>query len=423
VRILWFSNSPRVGTGYGVQTAEVVPRLQAAGHEVAVHSNWPQYAEMVTFGEIPIFPNGADPYGNDIAQAHAEEFRADWTITLYDTWTLERDRWPANVASWVPIDHQPVPPKVAEWCRKVRPIAMSRFGQKMLRDQGIDSTYIPHSLDTSIFKPTEVTRSGTKARDAFGIPDDAFLISIFAANQGVHPPRKAWGQMFQALSVFLAAHPDAWVYLHTDRVGPNKGLDLDILGRAAGLPLERIRYVHRYAYGTNRITQADLAALYSMGDVMLASSMGEGFGIPVIEAQACGLPVIVSDFSAQPELCESGWLVKGQGWWDEAQSSWFFDPYVPSIVKNLEAAYAARGDNGLRERAVAFAAAYDSDLVFERYWLPFLAELEAAPTGVMNREERRNQPCARCGKPRKSGSHAKGKTLGGHQHFFEEKAA
>ncbi|MCC6619498.1 MAG: glycosyltransferase, partial [Chloroflexi bacterium] len=110
-------------------------------------------------------------------------------------------------------------------------------------------------------------------------------------------------------------------------------------------------------------------------------SMGEGFGVPVIEAQACGLPVIVSDFSAQPELCESGWLVKGQGHWDPLSGqglAWFYDPYVPSIVKNLEAAYEARGDTAIRERAIAFAAAYNTDKVYDQYWRPFLAELDAS---------------------------------------------
>jgi hypothetical protein len=204
--------------------------------------------------------------------------------------------------------------------------------------------------------------------------------------------------MFMALGVFMREHTDAWLYLHTDRIGLG-GIELEPLALGTGLPMERVVWADAYSYAAGRIGQADLAALYSMSDVLLASSMGEGFGIPVIEAQACGVPVIVSDFSAQPELCESGWLVKGQPYWDEAQTSFLLDPFVHSTVKNLNVAYAARGDAGLRERAVTFAAQYDSDLVFTRYWLPFLAELEASlePPVVVrpNRAQRRAKKARR----------------------------
>lgn len=383
MRILWMSNSPNAATGYGVQSAEVLPRIKADGHEVAVAANFGFSATqgLAEWDDIPVFPSSKDQALNDIINAYAEEWRADWTISLYDVWTMQRNQWPEKVASWVPIDHDPVPPAVAEWCRTTRPIAMSRFGQRKLREQNIDAAYIPHSVNTEVFRPTAEYRD-KPARELLGLPDNAFVVVIAGANQGISPPRKAWPQMFQALAHFMKSHPDVWVYLHTDlNQRPPSGLDLTLLMKACGIDGERVRFTDAYVYTTGRITQADLAAIYTMGDVLLSTSMGEGFGVPVIEAQACGLPVIVSDFSAQPELCESGWLVKGQGHWDPLSGqglAWFYDPYVPSIVKNLEAAYEARGDTAIRERAIAFAAAYNTDKVYDQYWRPFLAELDAS---------------------------------------------
>ncbi len=81
--------------------------------------------------------------------------------------------------------------------------------------------------------------------------------------------------------------------------------------------------------------------------------------------------------------------MNGQPWWDEAQATFFFDPLIGSIVANLKTAYAARGDQAIREQALAFAQDYGTDTVFERHWLPFLAELEAKLHPKPNRAARR----------------------------------
>jgi len=384
VRISWYSNVPWAATGYGTQTLEVCTRLKADGHEVGIIANYGLNAASIEWEGFPIFPGGKDGYSNDIAPAHHQVWRGDWLITLYDVWPLKRAYFPdERIASWVPVDHQPIPPDVAKWCKTVRPIAMSRFGERMLKAEGIDSTYIPHSINTRTFHP-----QGKAMRSRLDVPDDAFLVMVAAANQGVTPPRKAWPEMFTAMSFFMRDHPDTYFYLHTDRIGIG-GLDLPLLARATGLPQERLRWADAYALASGNISQSDLSAMYSAADVLLASSMGEGFGIPTIEAQASGTPVIVSDFSAQPELCASGWLVRGQPYWDPAQAAFFLTPFVSEIIARLRDAYAARDDSTFADAAVAKAAQYDSDLVFARYWRPFIRELEASLEPPPNRAARR----------------------------------
>lgn len=390
MRISWYSNHPFVSTGYGQQTAEVVPRIKALGHDIAVLANYGQTGYISTWGDtgIPIFPSGKDKFSNDIIDAHHALWRGDWLISLYDVWPLRREMFPPKVASWVPVDHSPVPPEVVAWCRTVRTIAMSRFGQREFRAAGIEAAYIPHSVNTAVYKPTTATEAGTIPRRAMGVPDDHFLVMIAAANQGAEPPRKAWPQMFEALAIFMRSRADVHVYLHTDPVGIG-GIDLQTLSKAVGMPPDRVHWADAYALVTGRIGQRDLAAIYSSADVLLATSMGEGFGIPVMEAQACGVPVIVSDFSAQPELVGGGWTVSGQRHWDAAQRAFFFMPYIDDIVLKLEDAYQARGT--LSEQTIAKAAEYDSDRVFVEHWVPFLATLEETPAERKpNRAERRH---------------------------------
>jgi glycosyltransferase involved in cell wall biosynthesis len=109
--------------------------------------------------------------------------------------------------------------------------------------------------------------------------------------------------------------------------------------------------------------------------VLCMPSFGEGFGIPLIEAQACGVPVITTDWTAMTELCGAGWLVDGERWYDATQGSFQKVPYVGEIVDALEASY--KHGAGLAERARAFALDYDVDSVFEKYWLPVLDAVTA----------------------------------------------
>jgi glycosyltransferase involved in cell wall biosynthesis len=46
----------------------------------------------------------------------------------------------------------------------------------------------------------------------------------------------------------------------------------------------------------------DLPAIYYLSKLFLFPSLREGFGIPVIEAMACGVPVITSNVSSMPEV-------------------------------------------------------------------------------------------------------------------------
>ncbi len=97
-------------------------------------------------------------------------------------------------------------------------------------------------------------------------------------------------------------------------------------------------------------------------------SKGEGFGIPLIEAQACGVPVITTDWTAMTELCGAGWLVDGQRDYNATQGSYQKLPNVGEILDALEEAYSHAGSMG--DQAVEFAAQYEVDAVFDEFWVP-----------------------------------------------------
>ena len=372
MRITWASNAPWVGSGYGTQTAQMLPRLQAAGHQVVAAANFGISGMTVEWEGVPVLPSGLDRYGNDILRAHHDRMwqgQGDWIMTLYDVWPLDRRTFKdTRVASWVPIDHVPVPSGVVEWCREHFTIAMSRFGQDQLKAAGIDAAYAPHAVDTTVYRPTP----GGRAK--MGVAEDQFVVMIAAANTGNHPPRKAWGQQIFAAAKFAADHPDVHVYIHSDKIG-YQGVDLEALIGSTIMPAGRVHFVDQYAYRAGLIDAQGMASLYSAADVLLFATMGEGFGIPAIEAQACGTPVIVSDFSAQAELAGPGWKVPVEPWWDHAQCAWLGVPRVGQMIRSLEESYAQRGARSAD--SVAFAAQYDADAVFDTYWTPILDQMQA----------------------------------------------
>jgi glycosyltransferase involved in cell wall biosynthesis len=183
--------------------------------------------------------------------------------------------------------------------------------------------------------------------------------------------RKAFGENLMAFSIFAKKHPDAMLYIHTDPVSPH-GWNLMALGELLGIPKDNMAFVDPISYRFG-ISQEDLAGIYSSMDVLLATSYGEGFGVPTVEAQACGVPVIVSDFAASAELVGDGWLVGGQPLYDNSQGAFFNIPSVPLIVQALEQAY-ERG-KGKSDKAVEFAQQFDHDSVWEKYWRPALKTL------------------------------------------------
>ena len=368
-RIHWFSNHPGMPTGYGTQSAQVLKRLKKRGHPTSVHTNYGHMAGVAKWNGMRVFPMGYDAWSQDLIVRHyrsvEEEAKSPLVlVTLCDVWVLANSRLADidRIWSWVPIDHAQVPPKVEAWLRKdnVTPIAMSKHGSQAMSDRGIEHVYIPHALEKH-WQPMKAEFDPWPGR---------FVVTIPNANKGVLPSRKAWGENLLAFGVFAKSHPDALLYLHTDATAMSQGIDLQSLVRACGIAEDQVTFVDQYEYRMG-VPDEVMAAVYSRTDVLLSATAGEGFGLPVLEAQACGTPVIVSDFTAQPELVGDGWIVEVQPQWNPTQLGWFCTPLVKSIVDALEAAY-ERPRGVVSQDAVTFAQDYQADKVFAEGWVPLL---------------------------------------------------
>lgn len=389
MRIMWLSNAPFTKTGYGNQTGVFVPRLQAAGHPMAISSFYGSEGGILKWSGIPIYPKGYHAFGQDITAAHAQHFNADLIISLMDVWVCEPQRLMEHgcaYAPWFPVDSSPLPRPVYERSKDATArLVFSRFGERIVQEAGLDCHYIPHGVDTALFCPGDQA----EARLKLGWHPDTFVAMMVAANKG-SPSRKAFTSQITAFAHLARKHPDARLYLHTNdgAAGELHGENLPAL--IGDLGIERqVRFADPYMSMLGH-TEQHMADLYRAADVLLSVSMGEGFGIPIVEAQACALPVIAGDWTAMSELCFGGWTVErpatevaGYGRIDEPtrtrQGAYQYTPRIGDVLQRLEAAYHAKSAGQIGEMGVlarAGALNYDADAIVGAYWLPVLDQLE-----------------------------------------------
>jgi glycosyltransferase involved in cell wall biosynthesis len=112
------------------------------------------------------------------------------------------------------------------------------------------------------------------------------------------------------------------------RQGSDPGATLRVVGKPATDAYERAlrRFVADLGLDdavvfTGYATDAEVAAAYTTADVLVVTSEHEGFGVPVVEAMAAGLPVVAYDQGAVPEvLGDAGVLVASRDPYTLAES-------------------------------------------------------------------------------------------------------
>lgn len=381
VRVAISSNSQWVNSGYGTQTATWVRRFPSLGHEVAVLSYCGLHGAPLTHEGTMVYPGSTeDAWAQDVMLGHYRHFGADLLITLMDAWVLDPHKLAGmNVAHWMPVDCSPL-----SWGdRRVldmgggQPVAMSRFGERQLTGAGYSPLYVPHGIDTGLFRPLDpALREQIREQAGFA---SKFVIGINAANQD--PVRKGFGEQFAAFAAFHEQHPDSVLLVHS-RTQTRNGTNLERLRDDLGLG-GVVEFASQYMYAAGFTPASDIARWCGVLDVLSNCSYGEGFGLALVEAQATGTPVVTTDAASMTELCGSGWLVEvdplDDMYFNRGHDAWWFRPRPRKILAAYEQAYACWVNDEMRpwrEKARQFALTYDADKVLIDYWKPCLNELE-----------------------------------------------
>ena len=355
MRIITVSDSLDAPTGFGTNTRSVASILAEAGHTVGYGGcqndmqhkedakvEWPLGSgKHVSMELLPILFPKQEHFAEKSFPIWIENFKPDLVFTHLDIqmfrYMLDL-RYPKNIqmglyndagkklnraemrklidqaftqvsaskwklASIIPIDGEPTVPSWGHILKKLDyVIAMSRYGQTILKkDYDIDATYIPHGVDTNIFKPRIINK-----------PDnDTFVIGCVARNQH----RKHIPRLMRAFKIFVEENnipPEkAKLLLHMDwedRMGWN------ISYMASKYVFDIEKYIlpptmHPSTMSNfnrdNFPSEDTLVNIYNLMDIFALPTGGEGFGIPYIEALSCGKPVIATNYTTTHEIIGS----------------------------------------------------------------------------------------------------------------------
>ena len=376
MRILLASNSPWIPSGFGGQTALLAPRLRDLGHEVVLFANHGLQGSPSEWKGITVLPAAFDEHGNDIIAAHAKYVKPDLVLVLADAWPHAAEVFKTLPAAfWLPVDTDRLAIGDEEFLRAsgVIPIAMSRFGEKLLKAEGFTGTlYAPHAVDVQTFRPLA---DRDALREKWKVAG-RFVIGIAAANKdGV---RKGLSEQFAAFARFRKTHKDALLIVHSMIKFPTSQLDLERLAIRLGIR-DDVRFTDQYAQIAGLMQPPHMAELYNIFDVISNTAYGEGFGVPPMEAMACGTPAILTDCSAMTELKGPGWLVQGEPFYNPVHEAWWCKPSIGGIARAYEKAY--RGAASRRQQAREFAMTYDADAVLLEHWKPALDVLAERAAG------------------------------------------
>lgn len=178
-----------------------------------------------------------------------------------------------------------------------RVIAYSRFGKRVIEaslaqlqvmPNHTPVDWIPHGYNASAFQPRDHNAARMRMAPNLLGPDTP-LIGCVMTNQ----PRKDWGLWARSMQLVARSIPNLVLWAHTNSIG--RHWDLRMLLDTFGLG-------QRTIVTTDSPNDVEMSWRYSACDLTVLPSLGEGFGYPLVESMACGVPAIHIDYAGGAEL-------------------------------------------------------------------------------------------------------------------------
>ena len=380
-RILWLSNSPFTPSAFGKVTERTCLGLLAHGYDVICAGMHNQF--KLEYKGLTVLPRKSHNFFADVLPQYVEMYDRNLIISLMPLWGTAwmPDTFPHLAKRWIP--YSPIEGTVDHSSTMIQPgrkalavMSPSRDGQEQLL-RFIDRVYLyQHGVDLDAYCPLDQSER-RRLREEAGIRDGDFVLGFCGANLG---DRKDIPRLIKTFGRFAEAvgHEQVHLYIHCSKEEESlRSWSIDRLGRKYGVKVK----VPEHDPGLTSPDDNEMREIYNLFDVYISMSRAEGFGMPILEAEACSVPCLVTDIAAHRELVgDHGWYIKSA----DSTLTLLADKYAEMELCSIDDAvekllYLYRNRDELRSRgaeARRFASNFGWDDVIDSQLMPILEEIE-----------------------------------------------
>jgi len=310
MKILFMSDSPDLPTGFGVVLDNLIKRFKD-DYEIGLLP-WQYWGRKKKENGITYYGCKQHKYANDTLHIALKDFKPDILFTLGDLWMVNYVANPGYAkllerlkTKWIwylPVDSHELPTHfINDLRRPWKVVTMSQFAIPLVKEIRNDVVHVPHGVDLEVFKRLP-NRNEIRKEEKL---DDKFVVGFVGRNQ----ERKQPERLMEAFSIFSKDKDDTLLYLHCDPkdiMNTSKDFAGNIYPRLM-LAMKKYGLGQKMVFSNNLIYSIGipldiLVKIYNMFDVHALATLGEGFGLPIIESMACGVPNVMTDFTTCKEL-------------------------------------------------------------------------------------------------------------------------
>ena len=344
IRVFCYMDSPSCATGFGTVSRNICEGLYNTGRYAIDIFGINYWGDPHNF-PYRIWPAGTnkdrDPYGRQKAVGMIPKLDFDILFLLQDSFIMDflpvmlphmRSSKPKPFKSilYFPVDSV----LKKKWAENISHadilIAYSEFGKqealKVMPDKE-DMIVVPHGVNTREFYPLPKHEAVAFRKEYFKSEADKFIITNLNRNQ----QRKDVPRTIQAFKEFRKQVPDSILYLHMAM--KDQGWDLPEVCKLMGLNVTK-DVIFPQNFGPNQGYPREIVnALYNSSDVIVSTTLGEGFGLSWIEAMAAKVPIVMPNNTALTEfITEDKCYLVNSG---KTPSLWTTIPHDNEVLRPL----------------------------------------------------------------------------------------
>lgn len=347
-RVLFLSEAAYLNTGYAKYSKEVISRLMATNKydiaELSIYGGvddarrkeipWKNYSNMPdprNEEEVKIYnSNPANQFGAWRFERVCLDFEPDIVLTIRDFW-MDSFIYHSpfrKIFSWAWMPTVDASPQNQEWIDMFADadyvLTYSDWAKSIIKSQGgirLNAVGVASPSASNCFVPMDKE----KIRNSFNLRTDVNIIGTVMRNQR----RKLFPALIEAFSKYLKLSNSVNTYLYLHTSFPDAGWDLSNLlhnNEVSSRVLltyvcEKCKHIEASFFRDSRkvctacktysstpssvgngVSDEKLAEIYNLFDLYIQCANSEGFGLPQVEAAACGIPIACTNYSAMEDI-------------------------------------------------------------------------------------------------------------------------